>query len=174
MAGLLEHAPAMAALTNPTVNSYKRLGARMTSSGATWSPTAATWAGNNRTALIRVPDERRFELRLADMSANPYLLAAAIGAAGLDGLNRAAVCPPPADLNMYNAATDPAVAAAAAAAKKLPPTLHEALNELEASEALAAGLGSPFMEAYLKLKRAHWAEYTAQLTPWELQTYLDA
>ena len=71
-------------------------------------------------------------------------------------------------------ATDPAVAAAAAAAKKLPPTLHEALNELEASEALAAGLGSPFMEAYLKLKRAHWAEYTAQLTPWELQTYLDA
>ena len=80
LAGLLAHAPALTALTNPTVNSYKRLNATATASGATWSPTAATWAGNNRTALVRVPDDKRMELRLADMAANPYLMAAAIGA----------------------------------------------------------------------------------------------
>lgn len=173
LAGLLEHTPALTALTNPTVNSYKRLGARMTSSGATWSPTAATWAGNNRTALVRVPDERRMELRLADMSANPYLMAAAIGAAGLDGVAKGAPPMPPADLNMYDTAS-PEVAAAAAAAKKIPPTLYHALNELEASEALAAGMGAPFVESYLKLKRAHWNEYLATLSPWELHQYLDA
>ena len=78
LGGIMNHAKGMCALTNPTVNSYKRLNARGTTSGATWSPTAATWAGNNRTALVRVPDERRMELRLADMSANPYLMAAAI------------------------------------------------------------------------------------------------
>ena len=111
----------------------------MTSSGATWSPTAATWAGNNRTALIRVPDARRMELRLADMSANPYLMAAAIGAAGLDGIAKKAVPPAPADLNMYNV-HDPAVAAAAAIGKPLPSNLSEALDELQASDALTAGL----------------------------------
>lgn len=173
-AGLLEHAPALAALTNPTVNSYKRLGARTTSSGSTWSPTAATWAGNNRSTLIRVPGGApRMELRLADMSANPYLMAAAIGAAGLDGLQTGATPPLPADLNMYDA-HDPKVAAVIAASKKLPVSLEHALDELAASPALAARLGEPFVASYLKLKRAHWAEYTAQLTPWELQTYLDA
>ena len=174
VAGLLDHAPALTALTNPTVNSFKRLGARSTASGATWSPTAATWAGNNRTALIRVPDGApRFELRLADMAANPYLMQAAIIAAGLDGLSKGAQPMAPADLNMYDAHS-PAVAAATEAARKLPANLAEALDALESSTALEATLGAPFMASYLKLKRAHWNEYMAQLTPWELQTYLDA
>ena len=173
MSGLLDSAPALTAITNPTVNSWKRLGARTTTSGATWSPTAATWAGNNRTALIRVPDARRMELRLADMSANPYLMAAAIGAAGLDGVLKKATAPPPADLNMYDA-HDPAVAAAEAASKALPSMMPEALDQLAASEVLAGGMGQEFVDSYLKLRRAHWVEYTSHLSAWELETYLDA
>ena len=172
-AGLLNHAPAMTALTNPTVNSYKRLGARMTSSGATWSPTAATWAGNNRTALIRVPDDqRRMELRLADMSANPYLMAAAIGAAGLDGLRARSVPPLPTDRNMYDP-SDPVAAAAIKAAPPLPSNLKAALDALDSSQALRAGLTDAFVDSYLKLRRAHWDEYARHLSPWEIEAYFD-
>ena len=113
------------------------------------------------------------ELRLADMSANPYLMAAAIGAAGLDGVRAGVPAPPPADLNMYNA-HDPAVAAAKASSKALPTMLPEALDQLEASAPLADGLGQPFIDSYLKLRRAHWVEYTSHLSAWELETYLDA
>ena len=174
LGGLLAHAPALTALTNPTVNSYKRLNARGTASGATWSPTAATWAGNNRTALVRVPDGYRMELRLADMSANPYLLAAAIGAAGRDGLARgAAACPPPTDANMYDA-SDPVVAAAVAAAPALPKSLPAALDALDDSAAMRAGLGDAFVDSYVKLRRAHWEEYAAHLSQWELSNYLDS
>ncbi|MFD2580581.1 hypothetical protein ACFSTD_22440 [Novosphingobium colocasiae] len=84
--GLIHSAPAMAAITNPTVNSYKRINAPRTLSGATWSPNSVTWTGNNRTHMIRVPEGDRFELRLADGSANPYLLPAVALAAGLDGI----------------------------------------------------------------------------------------
>ena len=104
VAGVLEEASALCALTNPTVNSYKRLNASGTNSGSTWSPAAATWSGNNRSALIRVPDERRFEVRLADSAANPYLLPAALAAAGLEGLEAGAEPPPPAVGNLYEAA----------------------------------------------------------------------
>jgi glutamine synthetase len=171
--GLLEHAPALTALTNPTVNSYKRLGARTTASGSTWSPTAATWAGNNRTALIRVPGGApRFELRLADMSANPYLMAAAIGAAGLDGVTSGATPPPPADVNMYSPHT-PEVAAVLRESRSLPPTLGAALDALDASAALHVGLGAEFVASYVKLRQAHWEEYLSYLSPWELAAYLD-
>jgi len=174
LSGLLDNTPALTAITNPTVNSYKRLNARSTSSGATWSPTAATWAGNNRTALVRVPGGApRLELRLADMAANPYLMAAAIGAAGLDGIAKAAAAPPPYDLNMYDR-SDPAVLEALKGAPRLPPSLYEALHALDASVTLREGLGAPFVDSYLKLRRAHWDEFAAQLTPWELQAYLDS
>ena len=173
LAGVLQHAPAVAALTNPTVNSYQRLNASTTASGATWSPGACTWAGNNRTALVRVPDDKRIELRLADMAANPYLMAAAIGAAGLDGLARGASAPPPADLNMYDGAA-PAGAAASAAAPQLPKMLPAALDNLDGSAALRAHLGDAFVDSYLKLRRAHWDEYAADLSPWEWRAYLDS
>lgn len=174
VAGLLKHARASAAITNPTVNSYKRLGARTTSSGATWSPGAVTWAGNNRTALVRVPDgPKRFELRGADMAANPYLFAAAVGAAGLDGLETAARPPPPADINMYDS-QDPAVAAVRASSDSLPADLGEALRDFKASAALRAGLGADFCDSYSKLRDAHWSEYSnAQISQWEFQHYLD-
>jgi len=173
LAGMLEHAPALLALTNPTVNSFKRLNARGTTSGATWSPTAATWAGNNRSALVRVPGgARRMELRVADMAANPYLMAAAIGAAGLDGVMKKAVCPPPCDRNMYDP-SDPVVAAAIAAAPPLPGDLPAALNNLDASVTLRSTLGDGLVDSYLKLRRAHYNEYAGHLSAWEMQQYLD-
>ena len=98
---------------------------------------------------------------------------AAIGAAGLDGIAKKATPPPPADLNMYDI-HNPAVAAAAAVGKPLPSNLSEALDKLAASDALGAGLGADFVQSYVKLRRAHWVEYTSQLTPWELATYLDS
>ena len=112
------------------------------------------------------------ELRVADMSANPYLMAAGIGAAGLDGLNAKAVPPPPCDRNMYDR-TDPIVAAAIEAAPPLPGDLPAALDLLEASTALRDGMGSDFIDSYLKLRRAHWLEYKSQLTQWEIDQYLD-
>jgi len=174
LGGLLAHAPGYTAITNPSVNSFKRLNARSTTSGATWSPTAATWAGNNRSALVRVPSGApRMELRLADMAANQYLLPAVMGAAGLDGLQgNVPIAPPPVNLNMYHA-HDPAVAAALATAGKLPPNLREALNALDASAGLRRQLGDGFVDAYLKLRRAHWEAYTSHLSQWEIQEYLD-
>ena len=76
--GLLEHAESLAAITNPVVNSYKRINAPRTTSGATWSPNTVTYSGNNRTHMIRIPDSDRIEVRLADGAANPYLLQAVL------------------------------------------------------------------------------------------------
>ncbi len=181
LSGLVHHTPALTALTNPTVNSFKRLNASSTASGSTWSPTAATWGGNNRTNLIRVPGDfddpatpgARFELRLADGAANPYILNAAIGAAGLDGLaERVPAAPPPSDVDMFDE-RDPKVAAIKASAEKLPRSLEEALDTLEASETLKTALGEPFVAAHVKLRRKQVEEYKAQLTEWEVRTFLD-
>ena len=121
---------------------------------------------------MRVPDDRRFELRLADMSCNPYLAAAAVAAAGLDGLERELVIPPPSDLNLFDAA-DPAARAAVAAATPLPSELRDALDALDGDAGLRAGLGDAFVDSYLKLRRAHWADYAATLSPFEFDHYLD-
>jgi glutamate---methylamine ligase len=101
LGGVLAHAPALAAFANPTVNSYKRINAPRTLSGATWSPNTISWAGNNRTHMVRVPDAGRFELRLADGAANPYLLPAAVIAAGLHGIATGADPGARLDVDMY-------------------------------------------------------------------------
>jgi glutamine synthetase len=88
LGGLIAHAPALCCLTNPTVNSYRRLAAPPTHSGATWSPAGISYSANNRTHMVRIPDDQRLELRLPDGAAHPYLLQAAVLAAGLDGIER--------------------------------------------------------------------------------------
>ena len=103
LGGIMGHAPALTAITNPTVNSYKRINAPRTTSGATWAPNAVTWTGNNRTHMVRVPGEGRFEFRLPDGAANPYLLQAAVIAAGLDGLEKKSDPGPRYDIDMYDA-----------------------------------------------------------------------
>ncbi len=167
LGGLMAHATALCAITNPTVNSYKRINAPVTSSGATWSPNTVTYGGNNRTHMVRIPDAGRFELRLADGAANPYLLPAAITAAGLDGIERSLDPGKRLDINMY------AEAEKAEGAKKLPLNMLDALRELEADATLAEKLGSETVSAFLKLKMNEWNDFKGHLTEWERTNALD-
>jgi glutamine synthetase type III len=165
--GMIEHADALCALLNPTVNSYKRINAPRTSSGATWAPNTVTYTGNNRTHMIRIPEAGRFEMRLADGATNPYLLQAGILAAGLDGIKSKRDPGPRLDINMYtdgHTVTD---------AKRLPLNLLDALRAFESSSTLQATLGENFVAAYAKLKHAEWNDYASHLTQWERQATLD-
>jgi glutamine synthetase len=165
--GVMHSAPALAAITNPTVNSYKRINAPPTTSGATWSPNTVTYAGNNRTHMIRIPDAGRFELRLADGAANPYLLQAALLATGLDGVKNKRDPGNRLDIDMY------ADGHTVKDARRLPLNLLDALRNLEQSDVLKAALGEATVGSYLKLKHADWNDYARHLTEWERQTTLD-
>jgi glutamine synthetase type III len=165
--GLIHSADALTAITNPTVNSYKRINAPRTTSGATWSPNTVTYAGNNRTHMIRIPDAGRFEFRLADGAANPYLLQAALLAAGLEGIRNKRDPGKRLDIDMY------AEGHTVKGAKKLPLNQLDALRALEGSSVLKAGLGETTVASYLKLRHAEWNEYMRHLTDWERQTTLD-
>jgi glutamine synthetase len=167
LAGIMHSAEALAAITNPTINSYKRINAPRTLSGATWSPNTVTYTGNNRTHMIRIPEAGRFEFRLADGSANPYLLQAALLVAGLDGIENKRSPGQRLDIDMY------ADGHTVKDAKRLPLNLLDALRALDASSILKAGLGTPVISAYTKLKMADWNEYSGQLTEWERRTTLD-
>jgi glutamine synthetase len=165
LGGVLAEASALTAITNPTVNSYKRINAPVTTSGATWSPNTISYTGNNRTHMVRIPDSDRFELRLPDGAANPYLLPAAMLAAGLSGIAGKTNPGKRLDTNMYETRD--------AKVKRLPQTLNEALNLLEASGVMRKALGEEFIESYLKLKRAEWGRYLGQVSAWERDMYLD-
>ncbi|WP_029351110.1 type III glutamate--ammonia ligase [Bosea sp. 117] len=165
--GLIHSADAVCAITNPTVNSYKRINAPRTISGATWAPNTVTYTGNNRTHMIRIPDAGRFEFRLADGAANPYLLPAAVLAAGLDGVQNQRDPGKRLDINMY---TD---GHKVRGAKKLPLNLLDALRALDKSSILRSALGNPFVDGFLKLKHEEWNAYSRHLTQWERDNTLD-
>ena len=167
LGGILHNAQALCAIFNPTVNSYKRINAPVTRSGATWSPNTVTYAGNNRTHMIRVPDRGRFELRLMDGSTNPYLSQAAILAAGLDGIQNKRDPGKPLHINMYEEGHK------VKAATRLPATLLDALRLLESSKTMRTSLGEELIQAYLKLKMQEWMTYTGHLSEWERQNTLD-
>jgi glutamine synthetase len=164
--GIIHSADALAAILNPTVNSYKRINAPRTVSGATWSPSSVTYSGNNRTHMIRIPEAGRFELRLADGAANPYAMQAAILAAGLDGIASKRDPGKRLDINMYTEGHK------AGEVKRLPLNLLDALRALEGSTLLTDSLGA-FVPAYLKLKHQEWNDYSRHLTAWERDTTLD-
>jgi glutamine synthetase len=126
-----------------------------------------TYSGNNRTHMIRIPEAGRFELRLADGAANPYLLQAALLVAGLDGIRNKRNPGKRYDINMYTEADK------ARGAKQLPLNLLDALRALEKSSVFEAGLGKEFLSSYLKLKHDDWNSYSRSLTDWERQTTLD-
>ncbi len=165
LGGLIAHARALTAIVNPTVNSYKRLNAPVTVSGATWSPNTITYGGNNRTHMVRIPDAGRLELRLPDGAANPYLMPAAILAAGLDGIETQADPGKRLDIDMY-------VDGHTVEAEQLPLNLLDAVRALEADTVLTGGLGAA-ASAFARFKRAEWADYKSQLTEWERRTTLD-
>ncbi len=167
IAGLLGEATALCAITNPTVNSYKRINAPVTASGSTWSPNTVTYTGNNRTHMIRIPNGNRFEFRLPDGAVNPYLLPAAVLAAGLEGIEHKADPGPRLDIDMYTEGykvTD---------GKKLPLNLLDALRFLDRSDVLRTRLGDGLVAAFLKLKEGEWNAYARHLTQWERDNTLD-
>ena len=167
IAGLMHSAEGLTAITNPTVNSYKRINAPRTLSGATWAPNTVTYTGNNRTHMIRIPDKGRFEFRLADGAAYPYALQAGVLAAGFDGIDNKRDPGKRLDIDMYtegHTVTD---------AKRLPLNLLDALRALDSCDVLRKSLGDPFVSAYLNLKHADWNEFGRHLTDWERQTTLD-
>jgi len=167
LGGIMAHAVGMTALTNPTVNSYKRINAPVTLSGATWAPNTVTWSGNNRTHMVRVPGPGRFELRLADGATNPYLLQAAIIAAGLDGLANETDPGPRSDVNMYTEGDQ------GPGATRLPLNLLDALRAFETDESLTSALGTEFARAYTKLKHAEWSSFVGHFSRWEREHTLD-
>ena len=167
LGGIMKHASALAAITNPTVNSYKRINAPRTTSGATWAPNTVTWTGNNRTHMVRVPGPGRFELRLPDGATNPYLLQSVIIAAGLDGVRTKADPGKRHDIDMY------AQGHKVRGAPKLPLNMLDALREFNRDKELKAMLGEEFSAAYLKLKHAEWNDFTAHFSAWERENTLD-
>ncbi len=167
IAGLIHSAEALAAITNPTVNSYKRINAPRTTSGATWAPNSVTYTGNNRTHMIRIPDDGRFEFRLPDGATNPYLLQAALLAAGLDGIRNRRDPGKRLDINMYTHGHT------VKNAKKLPLNLLDALRAFERNVILKDAFGAEFMTAYARLKLVQWNDYTQHLSHWERDHTLD-
>jgi glutamine synthetase len=167
LGGILHSAPALAAFFNPSVNSYKRLTATGTLSGATWSPNAISYGGNNRTHMVRIPDAGRFELRLMDGATNPYLSQAAILAAGLDGVENKRDPGKRSDVNMYEPASVPR------GIKRLPLSLAEALEALSKNKILEQRLGADAVSSYRKLKSAEWHDYLAHHSRWEVDHTLD-
>ena len=167
LGGIMKHASALAAITNPTVNSYKRINAPRTMSGATWAPNTVTWTGNNRTHMVRVPGPGRFELRLADGAANPYLLQAVIIAAGLDGVRGNADPGKRHDIDMY------AEGHKVRGAPKLPLNMLDALRAFDRDKGLKTALGDEFSAAYLKMKMQEWQSYVSHFSAWEKENTLD-
>lgn len=167
LGGIMKHASALAAITNPTVNSYKRINAPRTMSGATWAPNTVTWTGNNRTHMVRVPGPGRFELRLPDGATNPYLLQAVIIAAGLSGIRSKADPGKRWDIDMY------AEGHKVRGAPKLPLNMLDALREYDKDKELKAMMGAEFSSAFLKMKHQEWNSFVSHFSRWEKDNTLD-
>lgn len=167
LGGIQHNADALCSFFNPTVNSYKRINAPRTVSGATWAPNTITWTGNNRTHMIRVPDEGRFELRLADGATNPYLLQAGIVASGLDGIDNKRDPGKRLDINMYTEGHT------VKGGRKLPLNLLDALRLTDASKVVREQFGDSFVNAYIRMKTEEWNSFTKHLTEWERHNTLD-
>jgi len=168
IAGLLEHAPGMVAVTNPLVNSYKRLVPGFE------APTNIAWSTSNRSALIRIPARRgpgtRAEMRMPDPSCNPYLALAVMLAAGLDGIEQGLQPPPPIQRNIYRMTVRER---RAHRIRNLPGDLNEAVAELEKDVVIRDALGEHVVDHFVAAKRAEWLAYSAVVHEWELDRYLD-
>jgi len=175
LGGVIRNAESLSAFFNPTINSYRRINAPPTTSGATWSPSSISYSGNNRTHMIRIPDPGRFELRLMDGSANPYLIQAGVIAAGLYGLNNKSDPGEPLTCNMYTDYKNyPKLA-------KLPNDLEDSLNQLDDNKHLKESFGDEVINSYIKLKNQEIDEFNKDqvfdkkkdITEWEKNNTLD-
>jgi glutamine synthetase len=175
LGGVIKNASSLSAFFNPTINSYRRINAPPTKSGATWSPSSVSYTGNNRTHMIRIPDPGRFELRLMDGSANPYLLQASVLAAGLYGLKNKIDPGKPLDCNMYtDYAKYPDL-------PKLPNELNQSLDQLKNNKEMNNAFGKEVIESYIKLRSSEIDEFNSQesfdktkpISKWEKDNTLD-
>ena len=171
--GLKANAKAYIAVTAPTVNSYKRLVVGAPTSGSTWAPASISYGYNNRSQMLRIPAAGRIEDRTVDGSCNPYLAATAMIAAGFDGIERGLEAGDPNSANLY---TMSAADREAAGIDVLPSNLLDATRELEGNAALRAGLGQTpdgdYVDYFIKIKRREAQAAHEQITPWELERYL--
>ena len=172
--GVMHSAEALTAWFNPTINSYKRINAPVTDSGATWSPNTITYSGNNRTHMIRIPGSGRFELRLMDGAVNPYLLQAGIIAAGIDGMKYNRKPGKPVHVNMYEESHK------VKNAKKLPKTLDSALSNLNNSKMMQRAFTKSTIDSYVKLRMREIKQFKSSndskkkgITNWEKNNTLD-
>ncbi|WP_226681369.1 type I glutamate--ammonia ligase [Sutcliffiella horikoshii] len=167
IAGIIKHATAFTAVTNPTVNSYKRLVPGYE------APCYVAWSARNRSPLIRIPASRgistRVEVRSVDPAANPYLAMAVLLQAGLDGIKNKLEAPKPIDRNIYVMNKEERVAAGIA---DLPATLAAALDELKSNEVIQAALGEHLLEHFIEAKEIEWDMFRTQVHPWERDQYL--
>lgn len=167
LAGILDHAQGFTAITNPTVNSYKRLVPGYE------APCYVAWSGQNRSPLIRIPASRglstRVEVRSVDPAANPYLAMAVLLAAGLDGIKKKMTPPKAVDRNIYamNKKEREAVGI-----QDLPPTLYAALQELQSNEVMTKALGSHILNNFVEAKEIEWDMFRIAVHPWEREQYL--
>jgi len=175
LGGILHSAEALSAFFNPSINSYRRIDAPAPTSGASWSPSKISYTGNNRTHMVRIPDPGRFELRLMDGSANPYLLQAGIIASGIDGMEQKRDPGQPLFINMYTEGEKyPNL-------KKLPSNLEQALEHLGNSAILLSAFGKKNIDSYLKLKNQELKDFNSKesfskkdsITEWEKLNTLD-
>jgi len=175
LGGIIKNATALAAFFNPSINSYRRINAPPTKSGASWSPSSISYTGNNRTHMIRVPDPGRFELRLMDGSSNPYLLQAGVMAAGLDGLVNKIDPGEPLFCNMYTDYKNyPNL-------EKLPDELEDSLENLEQNKTLRDSFGEKVISSYIKLKRQELESFRREerfdkrspISDWEKNNTID-
>ena len=175
LGGVIKHASSLSAFFNPTINSYRRINAPPTKSGASWSPSSISYTGNNRTHMIRIPDPGRFELRLMDGSANPYLLQASVLAAGINGIKNKIDPGKPLHCNMYeDFAKYPDL-------PKLPDELDQSLKKLKQNKEMNEAFGADVIDSYIKLRSTEIKEFnnvekfdkSKPITKWERQNTLD-
>jgi len=175
LGGVIKHASSLSAFFNPTINSYRRINAPPTKSGASWSPSSISYTGNNRTHMIRIPDPGRFELRLMDGSANPYLLQASVLAAGINGIKNKIDPGKPLNCNMYeDFAKYPNL-------PKLPDELDQSLSQLKQNKEMNDAFGDDVINSYIKLRSTEIKEFnnierfdkSKPITKWERQNTLD-
>jgi glutamine synthetase len=169
LGGLVAHAPALTALAAPSVNSYKRLVVGRSLSGATWAPAHISYGPDNRSAMVRVPPGR-LELRLSDSGSNPYLVTAALIAAGLDGIKRDLDPGKPRRENLYALSGEELKEKGI---DLLPHTLSEACDALEADGVICKALGMEFTQEFIELKRQEWDNYNRHVSGWEVDRYLE-
>jgi glutamine synthetase len=172
-AGIMRHAGAIAAVATPTVNSYKRLTSRLTDGNISWAPTFAAYGDNNRSCMMRLPHNRpAVENRAVDSAVNPYLAAAFMLAAGLEGIREQLDPGDPIDELTYDWSGGSARGALPPNATRLPRTLLEAVDAFEDDPLTREVFSDDFVDSYVDMKRGEWDDFHCQITPWERDAYL--